>query len=99
VVGRAASGVILAAVTLAGAALLRYTRLGRNAYALGSNPQAAFLSGISVIKTTVGLYILSGALVGLAGIILLGGSAPAIRTRGSDSSSRPSPPSSSAARR
>jgi ribose/xylose/arabinose/galactoside ABC-type transport system permease subunit len=70
--GVPASVVVLAAAVIAGILVLRYTKLGRNAFAVGSNPQAAFLSGISIIRVTVGLYILSGALVGLGGIILLG---------------------------
>jgi ribose transport system permease protein len=70
--GVPASGVVLAATVIAGGLLLRYSRLGRSAYAIGSNPQASFLSGISIVRVTLGLYALSGALVGLAGIILLG---------------------------
>ena len=57
-----------------GVALLTYlfvmhTRLGRQIYALGSNPVAAPLRGINVTKVTLLVFTLSGALAGLAGIL------------------------------
>jgi ribose/xylose/arabinose/galactoside ABC-type transport system permease subunit len=51
--------------------VLRFTRLGRSAYAVGSNEEAAFLSGVSVGRTKIALYGLNGMLVGVAGIMLL----------------------------
>jgi ribose transport system permease protein len=54
-----------------GSVILHFTRLGRNAYAVGSNEEAAFLSGVPVGAVKVILFSLSGLLVGLAGLLLL----------------------------
>ncbi|MCA0368621.1 MAG: ABC transporter permease [Proteobacteria bacterium] len=40
--------------------VLRYTPFGRNIYAVGSNPEAARLSGINVGATIFGVYLISG---------------------------------------
>jgi len=45
-----------------------HTRIGRQVYALGSNPVAAPLRGISVTAVTLTVFAISGALAGLAGI-------------------------------
>ncbi|MDE5899190.1 MAG: sugar ABC transporter permease [Treponemataceae bacterium] len=45
------------------------TVLGRHIYAVGGNPEAAELSGISVEKTTLFVFCSMGALAGLAGIL------------------------------
>jgi len=47
----------------------RHTQLGRQIYALGSNPVAAPLRGINVTKVTLIVFAISGALSGLAGIL------------------------------
>ena len=57
-----------------GVALLTYwlamhTRIGRQIYALGSNPVAAPLRGIPVTAVTLLVFTISGALAGLAGIM------------------------------
>jgi len=57
-----------------GVALLTYwfamhTRVGRQVYALGSNPVAAPLRGINVTRVTLLVFAISGALSGLAGIL------------------------------
>jgi ribose/xylose/arabinose/galactoside ABC-type transport system permease subunit len=70
--GLPASGVIFLGVTVLALIFIRYSRLARNAFAVGANPQAAFLSGVPVARVTIALFTLSGALVGAAGIILLG---------------------------
>ena len=49
--------------------LLNHTRLGRYTYAIGSNQEAARLSGISIRKYLVAVYVLLGLLTGLAGMI------------------------------
>ena len=53
-------------------AFLRWTPLGRRAYAIGGNEQAAYLSGIPVKRTKIYLYTLMGLLVGLTGMVLSG---------------------------
>ncbi|GAB3196117.1 ABC transporter permease [Nocardioides hungaricus] len=57
-----------AAVTLW--ALLRWTRPGRNLYAVGSNPSAARLSGISAGWTMALAYMTSGVLVAVGALLL-----------------------------
>lgn len=50
--------------------VLNYTRFGRHVYALGDNDEAARLLGLNISRTTIGVYAISGALAGLAGVIL-----------------------------
>ena len=50
--------------------LLAHTRLGRHAYAIGGNKEAARLAGVPVARATQTLYTLCGATAGLAGLIL-----------------------------
>jgi rhamnose transport system permease protein len=49
--------------------LLRYTRAGREVYAIGSNPPAAALRGIPVKSRLIGVFTITGALSGLAGLM------------------------------
>ena len=46
-----------------------HTRIGRQVYALGSNPVAAPLRGVNVTRVTLTVFAISGALSGLAGIM------------------------------
>jgi rhamnose transport system permease protein len=46
-----------------------HTRVGRQVYALGSNPVAAPLRGIRVNAVTLMVFSISGALAGLSGIM------------------------------
>jgi rhamnose transport system permease protein len=48
---------------------LNYTRPGRDIYAVGSNPEAAQVAGIRVQRTIFMVYVLSGLLCGLAGVL------------------------------
>ncbi len=43
------------------------TTFGKNLYAVGGNPEAASVSGISVIKVTIGAFMLAGVLYGFGG--------------------------------
>jgi ribose transport system permease protein len=54
----------------AGWVVLRYTRFGRHVYAIGDNAEAARLMGLKVDRVLIATYALSGALAGLAGVIL-----------------------------
>jgi ribose transport system permease protein len=49
--------------------ILEHTRLGRYAYAIGSNPDAAVYAGVPVGFDTTTVYALGGMLTGLAGMI------------------------------
>jgi L-arabinose transport system permease protein len=50
--------------------LMRYTITGRNIYAIGGNPVVARLAGLNVRGYQIGIYTLSGATAGLAGMLL-----------------------------
>lgn len=56
-------------VAVCGHLVLTRTRLGRYAYVMGSNMDAARLSGVPVRKYTTSVYVLAGALAGLGGMI------------------------------
>jgi len=57
-------------LVLAGALLLaRFTRFGRNIYAVGGNENSAVLMGLPVGATKVGVYGLSGFCSALAGVV------------------------------
>ncbi|HYZ85795.1 MAG TPA: ABC transporter permease, partial [Bryobacteraceae bacterium] len=60
---------ILVACALLVHVLLEHTKLGRYTFAIGSNVDAAFYSGISVAFYTTAVYAIGGALTGLAGMI------------------------------
>jgi ribose transport system permease protein len=49
--------------------ILEHTRLGRYAFAIGSNPAAAVYAGVPVILYTTLVYSYAGMLTGLAGMI------------------------------
>lgn len=62
--------VLFALVFLASLWVLTSTRFGRHVYAAGGNPHAARVSGVNVRRVTVWVYVISGGLAGLAGMIL-----------------------------
>ena len=51
--------------------MLRYTKLGRNIYAIGGNQGSALTLGINVKRTRFYSYLISGLLSGLAGFVFL----------------------------
>lgn len=51
------------------AALLRYTKLGRRIYAVGSSEATARLCGVPVAASRITVYTLSGLFAGLAGVL------------------------------
>ena len=59
------------AIVVMMALLLRYSRLGRNIYALGGNRQSALMLGINVRRSVFCSYVISGLLSGLAGFVFL----------------------------
>src|SRR5699024_4493842 len=46
------------------------TSFGRSIYAIGGNAEAAALSGINIKRKTLSVFVIMGALAGLAGVIL-----------------------------
>lgn len=61
-----------------GAAVLALMPVGRHIYAIGVNPEAAYLSGVRVAPISLALFVATGAAAGLAGVMLAArlGSAP-----------------------
>lgn len=62
--------ILLATVFLASWWILTRTRFGRYIYAVGGNPHAAKTSGINVTRIRFLVYVISGGLSGLAGMML-----------------------------
>lgn len=50
--------------------VLTQTRYGRHVYAVGGNPHAAKVSGLPVGRNRFSVYVISGALAALAGMVL-----------------------------
>jgi ribose transport system permease protein len=63
---------IVAALSLALAALLGRTQWGRWIYAVGGNPDAARRAGIPAGRVLVSVYALSGLMAGIAAILIAG---------------------------
>jgi ribose/xylose/arabinose/galactoside ABC-type transport system permease subunit len=73
--------VLMAALGVAGTAVLHFTAFGRATYALGANAEAARLIGLRPVAVTVAVYALAGVLAGLSGVIgvgRLGAAAPQV---------------------
>jgi rhamnose transport system permease protein len=56
---------------LAMAFFMKYTKSGRDAYAIGSNPPAADLVGLKVFRRTFLAFVFSGLMAGVAGVFYL----------------------------
>ncbi|WP_377806124.1 ABC transporter permease [Azospirillum sp. A29] len=63
--------VLMVVIAIAVAIMLSRTTLGRHIYAVGSNAEAARLSGVNVAGVTLFTYVLSGTLAGLTGCVLM----------------------------
>jgi ribose transport system permease protein len=64
--------VVAAACALLGWFLLSRTKLGRAAYAIGGNREAARVSGIRIERSKWWIYVISGLLAAVAGMMLSG---------------------------
>jgi len=62
--------VILVIVAIFVHVIMRYTDFGRAIYAIGGNAVAARLAGINLTRIRVMMYMLSGGIAGLAGVLL-----------------------------
>ena len=60
---------ILLIAAISAAILLRYTRLGRHIFAIGSNEETARLCGVPVGRTKIIVYTMAGFFAGLAGLM------------------------------
>jgi ribose transport system permease protein len=70
VLGIPAVVLIALAVIALGGLVLAKTPLGRSVYAVGLNPASAYLAGVRVQRVRIGVYVISGVLAALAGILL-----------------------------
>jgi inositol transport system permease protein len=61
--------ILLSCAVLAHVAL-RYTRYGRQVYAVGGNPEAARLSGLNVNRVIASVYVIMGFFAGLGSFVL-----------------------------
>lgn len=61
--------IIVAIVFLLAFFVLKYTKFGRFTYAIGSNVEATRLSGINIHRVTLGIFMVSGMLTAIAGVI------------------------------
>jgi len=63
--------ILMVVIGIAVSLMLNRSVLGRHIYAVGSNAEAARLSGVNVSRVTNFTYILSGTLAGLTGCVLM----------------------------
>lgn len=61
---------VLAVAAVAIHIMLRYSRFGRNIYAVGGNDTAARLSGININRYILGVFVLAGVVASLAGVLI-----------------------------
>ena len=73
---------ILVALTILFAVVLKMTAWGRYILAIGGNEQAALLTGVPVKRVKVQCYVVSGLAAALAGILNVGWSGSAINALG-----------------
>ena len=71
IVGIPVPVVVFALVAAIGYVVQRYTRYGRQVYAVGGNAEAARLMGLDVKAVKTSVYVLVGLLSGLAGFLLM----------------------------
>jgi ribose/xylose/arabinose/galactoside ABC-type transport system permease subunit len=62
--------VVLIVVAVLMHIVMRYTNFGRSVYAIGGNATAARLAGINLRRVRITMYVISGAIAGLAGVLL-----------------------------
>lgn len=75
--------IIFIVVAIVGNVLMKKTEMFRKVYYVGSNEKAAKLSGIDVEKVKIGVYILSGAMSAICGILCVSRFGTATTTTGS----------------
>lgn len=64
--------VMMIIMGIVAAIILNFTTIGRSMYAVGGNMEASRLSGISVHKTQIVVFILSGIFAAVAGLVIAG---------------------------
>lgn len=51
--------------------MLKFTKFGRRIYAIGSNSEASYLSGIKIKRNKIFIYTLNGFILGIGALVLL----------------------------
>lgn len=64
------TSVVFLATLVLGVLVLRFTRFGRNVYAVGGNSHSAMLMGLPVGRTRIGVYAISGFCGALGGVLI-----------------------------
>lgn len=64
--------ILLIVFTIVGTILINQTVFGRYVYAVGSNREVAYLSGVRVNRVIIAVYAISGLCAALAGVMLAG---------------------------
>ena len=62
--------VLFALLAIAFAVLLHATPFGRSIYAIGANEEAAYFAGLRVKRIKLSLFVLSGTVAALAGVVI-----------------------------
>lgn len=78
------SAIVMILAMLVGAFVLNKTRFGRLCFAVGSNAEAARLSGINVNLIKISVFLLCSAFVSIGGITLMARLNSGVPTAGSD---------------
>lgn len=63
--------IVFFVIALLAGMVLTYTKYGRRIYAVGTNPEAAYLAGIDVQNIRMSAYVVIGFLVGIGAVMLL----------------------------
>ncbi|AMP02773.1 ABC transporter permease [Collimonas pratensis] len=63
--------ILMVVIAIVISIMLSRTQFGRHIYAVGSNAEAARLSGVKVARVTLWTYVISGTLAGLTGCVLM----------------------------
>ena len=61
---------VLIVIAVLAHVVLRYTTIGRNIYAVGGNNIASRLGGININRYIIGVYMVTGAVAAIAGILI-----------------------------
>jgi ribose transport system permease protein len=61
---------VLILVSVLAYVILRFTSVGRNIYAVGGNNIASRLAGININRYVIGVYMVTGAVAAIAGILI-----------------------------
>ncbi len=84
VLGIPLTAVLVLAISIVLAVILKRTVFGRSVLAVGQNDRAAWLAGINVDRTRFATYVLSAFMAGICGIVLSGFSGGAALNMGEE---------------